>query len=54
MINVGVSALLMPCKKVSYIMGPEDEMLIKQSDAMVFIFNLDKVLLKKLFPTMII
>ena len=25
---------------------------IKQSGAMVFIFNLDKVLLKKLFPTM--
>ena len=25
---------------------------IKQSSAMVFIFNLDKVLLKKLFPTM--
>ena len=24
---------------------------IKQSGAMVFIFNLDKVLLKKLFPT---
>ena len=28
------------------------EMWMKQSGAMVFIFNLDKVLLKKLFPTM--
>ena len=29
-----------------------NDLWIKQSGAIVFIFNLDKVLLKKLFPTM--
>ena len=56
--KVGVFALLMPGKEHQHCgpSGPTASIFngirIKQSGAMVFILNLDKVSLKKLFPTM--
>ena len=56
---VGPAFLAHTKQKVSKFWGPNGPtasifygIWIKQSSAMIFIFNLDKVLLKKLFPTM--